>query len=321
MTNPAIELIIWTDAARAPLAEQIVTQLAGRVTFLAIGGTRQPAVTDLARKLELPFDDDLRKLLVDHPPSGLLLLSMAEVSIKDLESAAQSQMMVHTIEPVTSTIPLVSPTTVHCGLLPRFDQCAGWAQAADPLSSLGKLDQIHFTNVGPQVDASLFARLVDSWEHVLKMAEMPTDVDAVLSSSNPIPESLEKITGHLSIQARLSNGGCIQLLLSDCTAMARRHMMLLGNEGQIIVTDSNYALYQPDGTIIDQWAGDVANPTFAQLVSENWYAVLTNPYAQASDESLQIKRRKAALGCAHACLISARTGESETPGRVLELQV
>ncbi|HCD30861.1 MAG TPA: hypothetical protein DER01_00535 [Phycisphaerales bacterium] len=321
MVNPAIELILWTNAQRAPLAEQIINQLAGRVTFLAIGGERQPAVTDLARNHDLPFDDDLRKLMIEHPPAGLLLLATDEVGIKDLESAAQSQMMIHTIAPVTSSIPHVSPTTVHCGLLPRFNQCAGWAQAADPLSSLGKLDQIHFTNIGPQTDATLFAQLVDSWEHLLSMSEMPTDVDAVLSSPQAIPESLEKITGHLCIQARLANGGCIQMTLSDRAAMSRRQMMLFGDEGQIIVTDTSYELYQPDGTIIDNWDGGTDIPSYAQLISDSWYNALTNPYAQAVDEALVIKRRKAALGCAHACLISARTGESETPGRVLELQV
>ena len=278
-------------------------------------------MTDLARKLDLPFDDDLRKLMVDHPPAGLLLLSVAEVSIKDLEAADQTQMMVHTIEPVTSTITQVGPVTVSCGLLPRFDHCAGWAQAADPLSSLGKLDQIHFANIGPKTDASLFARLVDSWEHVLSMTQIPTDVDAVLSCTKVIPENLDKITGHLSIQGRLSNGGCIQMILSDCTAMTRRQMMLLGDEGQIIVTDTRYELYQPDGMVIDNWISEQECPRYAQLISESWFNALTNPYAQASDESIRIKRRKEALGCAHACLISARTGESETPGRVLELQV
>lgn len=321
MADPAIELIIWTNAQRATLAEQVIAQLTGRVTFLALGGERTPAVTDLARKLELPFDDDLRKLVVDYPPAGLLLLSLDEVTDKDLESAAQSQMMLHSIVPVTSMIGHVSPVTMHCGLLPRFDQSAGWAQAADPLSSLGKLEQIHFTNIGPSSDATLFARLVDSWELVLGMTEMPTDVDAVLSGTKQIPESIEKLTGHLSIQSRLPNGGCVQMMLSDNAAMSRRQMMLLGDQGQIIVTDTSYELYQPDGTLIDHWEDAAQSPNFAKLISENWFAALTNPYAQAADEAVRIKRRKSALGCAHACLISARTGESETPSRVLELQV
>ncbi|MAX25951.1 MAG: hypothetical protein CMJ19_15750 [Phycisphaeraceae bacterium] len=321
MSNPAIELIIWTDANRVPLAKAIIDQLADRATFLAVGGERQSAVTDLARDLELPFDDDLRKLIIDHPPAGLLLLSNEEVSIKELTASAEDQMMVHAIEPVTSTIPQVNPTTIQCGLLPRFEQCSGWAQAADPLSSLGQLDQIHYNNLSPQTDASLFAKLVDSWEHILSMVEMPTDVDAVLTSNVAIPESLEKITGHLSIQARLASGGCIQMVLSDQAAMSRRQMMLLGNDGQIIVTDTQYQLYQPDGTLIDQWESQDAPPSYAQLIAENWFEVLNKPYAQVADEEVRLKRRKAALGCAHACLISARTGESETPGRVLELQV
>jgi hypothetical protein len=278
-------------------------------------------VTDLARKFELPFDDDLRKLMIEHPPAGLLLLSMQDVGMKDLEAAAEAQMMVHSIMPVTSTIAQVSPVTVQCNLLPRFEQSAGWAQAANPLESVGKLDQIHFTNLGSSNDASLFARLVDSWELILSLTHMPTAVDAVLSCNGPIPENLEKITGHLSVQGRLPSGGCIQMLLSDSGAMSRRQMLMLGSDGQIVITDTQYELYHVDGALIDQWTGDKDMPTFAQLVSEGWYAALTNPYAQAMDQAIQIKRRKTALGCAHACLISARTGESETPSRVLELQV
>lgn len=321
MADPAIELIIWMDADRAPLAKQIIEHLKDRVTVLALGGQRQAAVTDLAREYDLPFDDDLRKLMIEHPPAGLLLLSMQDVGLKDLEAAAQSQMMVHSIVPVTSTIAQVSPVTVGCSLLPRFDQSAGWSQAANPLESVGKLDQVHFANLGPQSGASLFARLVDSWELILSMTHLPTVVDAVLSCSGPIPENLEKITGHLSVQGRLSGGGCIQLVLSDCAAMSRRQILLLGHDGQAIITDTHYELYQANGSLIDQWDSQADSPDFAQRVSEGWYNALTNPYAQTVDEASQTKRRKAALGCAHACLISARTGESETPNRVLELQV
>ncbi|MBL4701308.1 MAG: hypothetical protein JKX85_08620 [Phycisphaeraceae bacterium] len=321
MADSGIELIIWTDAARVTLAKQIINQLKDRVTILAVGGERTATVTDLARDFDLPFDDDLRKIMVDHPPSGMLFLSMQQVSMRDLETMAQAQMIVHTIVPVTSTIANVSTTTVRCKLLPQFNQCNGWTQAADPLESLGKLDQIHFTSVGSLADASLFARLVDSWEHILSLIHMPTAVDAVLSSSKPIPENLEKITGHLSIQGRLAGGGCIQMLLSDHAAMSHRQMTLLGHDAQLIVTDTRYELYQPDGTIIDQWACETQMPCFGELVSDGCHAALTNPYAQAIDDATLINRRQAALGCAHACLISARTGEPETPARILELQV
>lgn len=321
MAHTDIELIIWTDNLQAPLAAQIISQLKDRVTILAIGGQRQADVTDLARHFDLPFDDDLRKLMVDYPPTGLLLLSMLNVEMDDLKAAHDAQTSVHTITPVTSTIAKANDITVRCQLLPRFDQCAGWTQAANPLESLGKLDQMHLTNLGKPNDGSLFARLVDSWELILSMKSIPTSVDAVISSSLPIPESLKKISGHLAIQARLSNGECVQMMLSDHAAVEQRQMTLLGQEAQLIVNDTQYKLYQPDGRIIDQWSGDSPMPNFSELISEGWFNAMTNPYAQAVDEALQVKRRKEALGCAHACLISARTGESETPSKVLELQV
>lgn len=321
MAHTDIELIIWTDSLQVSLARQIIDQLKDRVTILAIGGPRQADVTDLARDFDLPFDDDLRKLMVDYPPTGLLLLSMLDVEMHDLEAAHEAQTAVHTINPVTSEIARANDVTVRCRLLPRFEQCAGWTQAANPLESLGKINQIHLTNMGQPNDGSLFARLVDSWELILSMKNLPTSVDAVISSSSAIPESLSKISGHLAIQARLSGHECVQMVLSDHGAVAQRQMTLLGQEAQLIVNDTQYKLYQPDGSIIDQWSENSIMPSFAELVSEGWFTAMTNPYAQAVDEALQVKRRKEALGCAHACLISARTGESETPSKVLELQV
>ncbi len=322
MPIPLPEVLVWTNAARVTLTGQVLGAMADAVTPIAIGGRRGSPVDDLARTLELPRGDDLRLLLVEHPPEYLFLATWEGITLDDLMVAHEHGITILTLEPLAVQLGQVPAVALVSEQLPAFEASPSWTDAADPLQTLGILRHFNYTSTGPAEHPSLIARLTEAWRLSLALMGMPLRIDAALAGpSDHMPEDLRKMTGHLSIHARLRGGSTLSMFISDQSPVATRQLTLLGDEGQFVVGEETYQLYQADGTLLDQSDHKPdGGRTFADQIVLAWRKLLGRSEA-TSQASLQSQRQSQILACIGACQISVRTSEPESAARLLELHV
>ena len=104
-------------------------------------------------------------------------------------------------------------------------------------------------------------------------------------------------------------------------------LSVLAESSQLAVDDTGYLLVGEDGQPIDDAPTASARPAasadasvparpFAECVCDQWRRLLDRaPAASTHDPAAT----DAALACAQACLLSARTGEPENPGKLLKI--
>lgn len=323
------EVAIWTDQHRAPLARQVIDLMGLRVSLIAVGGHRYGQLDSFASDFDTDRYDDMRKMVIDRPTAFLLLISMDGVTIEDINAALDNGTTILGLEPVTTEISGTEITARHqivTGdrgrflLTPAFDASIGWTDAVDPKEVLGKVRLISARTVGASQNGSLFARLFDIWHLILRFTDMPQNIDASLVGRiKRIPDSLRQASGVLAAHGRTCLGinGCSVLVeASDTQAADQRQMYLVGDHGQLLVTDTGYQLHDKSGKLIDSLEPSPCPPDRAVLIADHWQRLLDRRVDH--DFAAESRQKTMALACCLTCLLSARTGQSESPGNLLE---
>ncbi len=206
--------------------------------------------------------------------------------------------------------------------VPAFDASPGWTAAADPIHFLGPARQISLHHTGPRHDGSLFSRLWDSWQLTLQLAGRPQTIDAsLLDPARRLPDDLPAITGHLVAHARFNHGCAAAVCASDQTGTAARTLHLIADSGLLRVTDLGYQLHDAQGHPLDRGEPPEphkSHPSWARLIAHHWLAILNRPQHSLRPDVL-LADDDWTLACCMACLLSARTGQPENPGKLLEM--
>jgi hypothetical protein len=347
----AFETLLWTDPQHLPLVEAVLSLMNGAFRIIGVGGPRLPAVKDLAARLDCPFDDDLRRLTVDHPAAYVLLASLDQVSAPAIVAAMTHGATVLTLEPLAATLtelhenqelPWTQGAVCRAGgrviNIPSFMRGAGWLSAADPQTVLGGARSLAMIVASSAESCSLFSRLHEAWTILLELAAMPESIDcALLSPSRHQPTGLRGLAGNLTAHARMPDGGGAVLHLSEtpvgASAIAKqgpsvtpffpchRSLQITGEQGQLRVSDLSYELFDLAGRRLDHRD---ANPpglthTFAGAIADHWLQLIDRPALSTGRNSQSYALDTAALACCLACLLSSRTGQAESPERLLSV--
>ncbi|MEL7087868.1 MAG: hypothetical protein AAGL98_05405 [Planctomycetota bacterium] len=325
----APEVTVWTSPARAATAGRILDLMAGAVRPLGVGGPRSAEVERLSQELDCPADNDLRQLLVDRPAAYLLVTSMRDVRIADLRTAVDAGTRVLCLEPAAAEIAEVgaADTPGHPGAIrffPAFTQSPGLIAAADPAELHHSPSLVRFSSHGRPDEGSLLARLLDGWITTLPFSALPETIDAHLHQpGGPSRRTFKPraIGGWLTAHGRTADGGAVLLEASDRALVPRRELALLNAAADAQIDDASYRLHPapPAGPDNDmpppETGGDPsARPSYADLVANQWRRWIDRP-APPIPPALIAQ----ALACIHACLLSARTGQAESPAKLLRL--
>ncbi len=331
------ELLIWTDGPRTEAAEALLEPMRSQIKPIGVGGPRVTGVDQLAKALDCPRRDDLRQLIVELPAQFLLLASMQDVEPADIAAALAAGTTVLALEPVATDLQgleAVKPKPKHkletraksevsndvispgrLVFVPSFQQCPGFLHAAEPYEALGDRRVVSYRSAGPAAHGSLFARLFDGCARSLRFTETPTSVDAALVGPEQVPDQLRELGGAMAIQARMPNGSAAVLYVADHAALTERSLHILGDKGELRISDGGYGLWQVDGTPLDQDEPG-RTMTHPELVSHQWRRLIDRP---AGDTEISPYADASALACCLACLLSARTAQPESPERVLQM--
>ncbi len=327
------KLVIWTDPDRAAACVATVNQLGGVLKTAAVGGPRSSAVEHLARDLGAPLLDDLRKLLNDHPTPWLLYAASQALSPADAQAIHDQGTTIVALEPVAADLDewarlVAQVPSLAAGVvpLPAFLLSPSVQAAAEPLSVLGDLQSIAALFQARPGDASLLALLLDVWMTVLALGDLPESIDASLTGPyRQIPRDMRALTGHLHAHARLGDGRSAVIQVTDHAAALRRSLHVLGSTGQFEATDESYTLLNAAGQPVDA-PGPAAAPApqplgalYPGLIAAQWRRLVD--HIPAPDEWAARERLAGAIACSQATALSCRTGQPESPRRLLEMHL
>jgi predicted dehydrogenase len=327
----APEVTIWVDDDRLETVQSLLDMMGGHVRPIALGSPKSNAASEWARQLDIPMFDDLRQMLVQHPSAFVLLASLNGVSPDDLPMAVAQGSKVIAIDPIGATVAehaqaykIVKPAdgiTVPPGRIvhaPAFDRSAGFLASAAPHDALGEHRAVQMTHAGSAASGSMFFRLFDAWISVLDFIDLPERIDAELStvkSGSGVPDDPRLLTGRLTAHARLPGVGSAGVLVSDQAAELTRRLTVVGDQAQLVITAGGYELTETAGKVVDHLDCD-REPGYLDQLAAQWRRLIDQ---RTPPPEHRATREQHALACCHACLLSARTGEPESPQRMMDL--
>ena len=150
---------------------------------------------------------------------------------------------------------------------------------------------------------------------------MPDSVDASLvAPDGQVSEDLRTMTGHMAVHARQRGGVrdcCVVIDASDRAAVLARQVRVVGDDGQFCATDHDYSLYTMSGKLLD--GNPSARPStgsYSDHIAQHWRRLLERP--SMGDLKPRNQHEDVLIACCLACLLSARTGQPESPQKLLE---
>jgi hypothetical protein len=321
----AAEVTIWTDGPRAGAVGDAIDLMGAAVRPIAVGGPRVAEVDALARRLDCRRDDDLRKMVIEQPAAFVVLATMDEATCADLAHAVEQSSTILAIEPPATTaddMALLASNgsggpVSNLFSAPAFVATPGWTRAADPRETLGTPRTLAFDTCGRLDEISLLSRLFDAWQTLLHFTPLPQSIDATLvGPMGELPRDLRGLTGSITAHARIADGMSAVLHATDRAAVSRRRLHVLSDAAELLVRDTDYELHDTAGTLIDEHRPKLTRTGLADLIAAQWQRLLERRSDVAAwPDALDAD----ALACCHACLLSARTGAPEDPGKLLRL--
>ncbi|MEM8783668.1 MAG: hypothetical protein AAGE65_12550 [Planctomycetota bacterium] len=334
----APEIAVWTDAAHAALAGQVLDLMGGQVRPIAVGaadGSADGQLAQWARTLDAPSFRDLRKLRIDRPTAFLLCTTGLPPAATDLRELAKAGTTVLLLTPpaddARALADLAAPGVAERLVrTPRFDACPGLSAAAEPQHAFeGRPARVHLASHGPPTHGSLFARAFDAWRVALLFAPLPETIDASLQrpAGTPAAQHPAELVGRMSAHARSADGSAVTLQLSDRSLASQRRLRVNADHADLEATDAAYTLHTDDPSRpedpaqIETNAPDPAptgpqpiadHPPFADLIAGHFRRLLDRPPLPTSPIA-----DRHALACVQACQLSARTGQPERPDQLL----
>ena len=104
------------------------------------------------------------------------------------------------------------------------------------------------------------------------------------------------------------------LQISDQAALRARSLHVIGDQAELHVGDLDYDLREPNGKVIDHFkAEEAVSSSFADLITWQWQQHLSRGNGGGEHSNTH------AVACCVACLLSCRTGESESPVKLLSV--
>lgn len=216
--------------------------------------------------------------------------------------------------------------------LPLLRLCRAMREAADLFEHLGPVRTAVFEGWSGPGQGTLGARLFDAMDTLVWLLGAPEQVDAAYvwpARARPIHattgETLRGLEGDLTANLRFADGRAAALAVSDRAGRWSRSVTLIGDGGRLRVTDDGtggFVWLSADGQTVDasrparrkRGQEERADEAFVDAASEQVARLLDQrvPAPAPTDYA-------AVLAAAGAALLSARTGEAESPRTILRM--
>lgn len=204
-------------------------------------------------------------------------------------------------------------------LSPLLRESGVMAQAAEAISLFGPVRAMSFASRGDASQAVLGARLFDAMSLIHALLGTPESIDASIIPTAGHADTLPMLAGDLTANLRYAGPHAATLALSDRAGRWFRGATLLGGGGCLRIDDSGFEVIAPSGETTDRSApvpeeprGPIgwAVPAIAETIER-----IFNQQAPASPPL----DAEAVLAMCEAAMLSARTGQAESPVTMLRM--
>lgn len=324
--------IVWLRPDQEDRAGRLIGRLG--LNVVAVGA---PAVASLrsATLLDREASDDFRRTLADHPDAALFMFALGADERDALaHPTALPRAMIATDAPIITLEP-IAPSLNDVRRLcddhgvwfarirraPSLLEAPGAAAAFASLESFGRVRSIDLAlRSGGEI--SLAALLLDAMEFIAATLGEPESIDASLSGLDApsglrltVGEALTSITGDLSAHLRFPDDRAAAVSLSDRAGLWFRGGTLLGAGGCIRCDDRAFEWIDGAGACLDEsGAPEPEGSPFEDLLVRQVEPILAGRAAPTPPT-----RRLKAYALAEAALLSARTGQPESPATILRM--
>lgn len=347
---PSRRALMWLTASQAPLMRRVAELASLEIASWGLADPATPGV-DAARDAmgSEPFDDIRRALTASDADLAIFATASAGGGPTPLDDAAllrscgERGMRIASLEPAPATAqaqaaleravlgPLgeAAPATAPIELVrfvPAMRRSRGFRAAAEAIERVGPPRTLAISMRGGAGHGSLAARLFDAMDLVLAIVGEPETIDA--ANAGPASpggvhlapgERLRDLRGDITANIRFASGRAASLMLSDSAGRWFRGVTLLGQHGAVRIDDKSFELIDASGQTVDRSRSRISSgahddPGAAEAVAEQVSAMLDPRAARAAPTPAL-----AALSMCEAALLSARTGQPESPSTILRM--
>jgi hypothetical protein len=228
-------------------------------------------------------------------------------------------------------------TPVFCPLLRLSEPVRS---AAEVIAQLGTIRTVFVESLAGPGEGSLGARVFDAADACVWLLGQPDKVDASYAPPLPAssgsglapppphpaaaitrPATLAGLMGDMTINLRYADGRSAAIVASSRAGRWQRSITLIGEGGRLKIFDDGLVWFAPDGRLVDSSrssdrirgvAGTDAPHRACAAAIADQLARLLDPHIPAPAPIDQV----ALLATTGAALLSARTGEGESPATV-----
>lgn len=191
--------------------------------------------------------------------------------------------------------------------------------AMESLHEFGPARLVSVTSTCTAGQASLGGRLFSAVDLVLAMLGEPDLIDAAFISPgaghglHSLPgETHRDLHGTISANVRYADGRAANFVLSDCGAQWTDSVLLIGPGGQLTITHRGFEWFGPDGSLLDRHEAPATE-------HEAGAAAIADVLTRLLDPALPVEAPvdiASVLAIGQAALLSARTGQGESPATI-----
>jgi predicted dehydrogenase len=328
--------LVWLSGEQTELARAALER-AGVLAVLA-GSPDRGQTRGVADALGCDAADDLRAAITETQADLVLLMSPGDFGAdpsrdaRCVRGAAQRRTRFASMEPIPASALEVSDPEEGPGLgelirpVPMPRSHAVWRDASEVLSHFGAVRTAAVSCFAEHArgDGSLGAQLVAALDLLHGIMGEPETIDASyaasvgaygagsVSPSSPPGETLRGLHGDVTGNLRFSSGRTAAIAVSDQGGRFCRQTTILGEGGRLRVFDDGFEWIGADGEKIDQHrASTREDPRPRNHAVE----ALADAIKRLCDPNLAEPPgiAPAVLAMAQAAILSARTGQRESP--------
>jgi len=310
-------LIAWVERGQEKLLTDAMKE--ARLMLTAVGSPSSSTADAMSKSFSVARVDDLRQAIQQEEVDLLWLAAPERLAADERRLIREVGKATISSEPRPVAIAdlLMNPReadTAH--FVPLFRRSPGYRSAMDAVEEFAPPQCVVVSFACGAGEGTLFARLFDAMDVLEALCGEVEGIDAALAGPLVgVPDSLEDLHGHMTINVRFADNCCAGVSVSDCAGSWHRQVTLFGGKGRLRITDTGDESIGADGRLLNAH-NDERSLTPGMLVGMDITRLLENREAPATAPPPNTARL---LALCEAARLSCRTKQGETPGKLLEM--